>query len=60
MKQAESRRVVRTNKVVKPSSAKRMAKRAVVEKKGITIRLACKAFGLSESCYHYEAKLNEE
>jgi len=36
-----------------------MAKRAV-EDKGITIRLACKAFSISESCYRYEAKLNEE
>ncbi len=36
-----------------------MAKRAV-EEKGITIRLACRAFRISESCYRYEAKLNEE
>ena len=36
-----------------------MAKRAVKEK-GVTIRLACKAFRISESCYRYEAKLNEE
>jgi len=36
-----------------------MAKRTV-EEKGITIRLACRAFRISESCYRYEAKLNEE
>jgi len=36
-----------------------MAKRAV-EEKNITVRLACKAFRISESCYRYEAKLNEE
>jgi len=45
--------------VVRPSSRKRMAQRAVSEK-GITIRLACKAFRISESCYRYEAKLSEE
>jgi putative transposase len=31
-----------------------------VEEKGISIRLACKAFRISESCYRYEAKLSEE
>ncbi len=36
-----------------------MAQRAVSER-GVTIRLACKAFRISESCYRYEAKLSEE
>jgi putative transposase len=36
-----------------------MAIRAVEEKK-ITIRLACKAFRISEYCYRYESKRNEE
>jgi len=45
--------------VVKPSLRREMAKRAVMEK-GITVRLACRAFGISESCYRYEPKLSEE
>ncbi len=45
--------------MVRPSSRKRMAQRAVSER-GVTIRLACKAFRISESCYRYEAKLSEE
>jgi putative transposase len=36
-----------------------MAVRAVQEK-GVTIRMACLAFGISESCYRYEAKLGDE
>jgi putative transposase len=32
----------------------------VVEEKGITVRLACKAFKISEYCYRYEARLSEE
>ncbi len=46
-------------KVVKPSSRKRMAVRAITEKKE-TIRLACKAFKISEYCYRYQPKLDEE
>ena len=45
--------------MVKPSSRKRMAIH-VVKAKGITIRLSCKAFGISEYCYRYEPKLNSE
>jgi putative transposase len=37
-----------------------LSKRLWVEEKNITVRLACKAFRISESCYRYEAKLNEE
>ena len=36
-----------------------MAK-AVVEKRFICIRLACKAFSISETCYRYQAKLSDE
>jgi len=36
-----------------------MAIRAVEEKQ-ITVRLACKAFKISQYCYRYEPKLNEE
>jgi len=32
----------------------------VVQEKQVTVRLACKAFSISEYCYRYEAKLNEE
>jgi len=36
-----------------------MAKKAVNEK-GITVRLACRAFTISETCYRYEPKLSDE
>ena len=45
--------------MVRPSRRREMAKIAV-ETKGVTIELACKAFKISESCYRYEKKLNEE
>ena len=32
----------------------------VVAQRGISIRLACQVFTVSESCYRYEAKLNAE
>jgi len=31
-----------------------------VTDKGLTIRLACEAFGISETCYRYQAKLSGE
>lgn len=31
-----------------------------VQEKGVTIRVACLAFGISESCYRYEATLADE
>jgi putative transposase len=34
--------------------------RWAVEEKGLSIRLACEAFGLSESGYRYQPKLNTE
>lgn len=36
-----------------------MAEQAVKEK-GVAIRLACQAFGISESCYRYQARLSDE
>lgn len=45
--------------MVKPSRRREMAKRAVEERK-ISVRLACTAFGISETCYRYTPKLSEE
>ena len=36
-----------------------MAKQAVVER-GVSIRMACEVFAISETCYRYEPKLSEE
>ena len=36
-----------------------MAQRAVTER-GVSIRLACRRFGISETCYRYQAKLSDE
>jgi len=36
-----------------------MAKRAVTEH-GTSIRLACRAFQISETCYRYQAKLSDD
>lgn len=46
-------------KVVEPSSRRTMAQTAVTEK-GLSIRLACRAFGISETCYRYQPKLSDE
>ena len=45
--------------MVKPSRRKEMAQRAVTDK-AIPIRLACRAFGISETCYRYQAKLSDD
>jgi len=45
--------------VVRPSLRKEMALQAVATRH-VTIRLSCQAFGISESCYRYEAKLSED
>ena len=42
--------------MVRPSRRREMAQDAVAEK-SVPINLACAAFGISESCYRYEAKL---
>ncbi len=36
-----------------------MAKR-VVERHGLSVRLACESLGISETCYRYQAKLSDE
>ena len=36
-----------------------MAKTAV-ERRGVSIALACRAFGVSETCYRYSPKLRDE
>lgn len=45
--------------MVKPSRRKEMAQRAVSER-GISIRAACAAFAISETCYRYQAKLSSD
>jgi len=45
--------------VVKPSQRKEMAQWAVSEKT-MSIHQACVAFGISETCYRYQAKLSTE
>jgi len=45
--------------VVAPSRRKQMAQKAVLHYQ-ISIRLACEAFGISQSCYYYEPKLKDE
>jgi putative transposase len=34
--------------------------REAVQKKGVPVALACRTFGISETCYRYEAKLSDE
>ena len=43
--------------MVRPSQRKEMAQRVVTDR-CISIRLACQAFGISETCYRYQAKLS--
>jgi putative transposase len=45
--------------VVRPSARREMAK-AAVEQPGVSIRLACAAFRISETCYRYQPKLSDE
>ncbi len=44
---------------MKPSHRKEMATRAIQEK-GISIRFACKTFGISETCFRYQAKISSD
>jgi hypothetical protein len=44
---------------VRPSRRREMAKE-VVALRGLSVRLACDVFAVSESCYRYEAKRNAE
>jgi len=45
--------------VVRPSHRRGMAERAVQEK-GISIRLACEIFSVSQTCYRYQPKFSSE
>lgn len=45
--------------MVKPSLRKEMAQN-VVAQMGVSIRLACEVFGISQTCYRYQAKLANE
>jgi len=45
--------------VVRPSQRKEMAKHAV-QQYGVSVRLACLAFSVSETCYRYQTKLTDE
>ena len=45
--------------MVKSSRRKEMAQHAVRDR-GISIRLACCTFGISETCYRYQAKLRDD
>ena len=45
--------------MVKPSRLKEVAQ-AAVRHKGVSIRLACLAVGISETCYRYQPKLSHE
>ena len=46
-------------KVTRAYNSKELAKQAV-SKKQSSIRPACATFGISETCYRYERRLNEE
>jgi len=45
--------------MTRPSQRREMAGRAVALR-GVSIALACRTFVLSETCFRYSAKLNEE
>lgn len=45
--------------MVKPSRRKEMAQQAVAIQ-GVSIRLACHAFSISETCYRYQPRLHSE
>jgi len=45
--------------VVRPSQRKEMARGAVANRE-VSIRLACEAFTISQSCYRYQPKLSDE
>ena len=45
--------------MVRPFQRREMAKQAVQQRE-ISVRLACLSFGISETCYRYQAKLSAE
>ncbi|WP_323018506.1 IS3 family transposase [Castellaniella sp.] len=56
---AELRAEALEKKVVKPSRRREMAQR-VVQERGVSVRLACETFGISQTCYRYECKHKAE
>lgn len=46
-------------KVAEPSRRREMAVRAVARRR-VSIALACRTFMVSETCYRYSAKLNDD
>ena len=44
---------------MRPSCRRKMAQQAVAHY-AISIRLACSAFSISETCYRYQAKLSDD
>jgi putative transposase len=45
--------------VTRPDQRRELAKRAVATK-GFSIAVACRAFGVSETCFRYSPKRNDE
>ena len=45
--------------MVRPSHRKEMAQKAV-SARGLSVRLVCRAFGISETCYRYRPILSGE
>jgi putative transposase len=45
--------------MTRPSQRREMAEKAVAQH-GVSIALACRAFGVSETCYRYSPKLKDE
>ncbi len=50
---------IRSTSIDRPSQRREMAETAV-ERRGVSIALACRAFGVSETCYRYSPKLKDE
>lgn len=46
-------------KVTRPSQRREMAEKAVALR-GVSVALACRTFEVSETCYRYSARLNDE
>lgn len=45
--------------MVTPSRRRELAQKAVLDK-DISIRMSCELFGISETCFRYQPKLNDE
>lgn len=48
-----------SKKVVKPSCCRQIAQQAIIDH-AVSIRLVCKVFSISETCYRYQAKLSDD